>query len=64
VRSAPWRDRSLVTESVEGGDLECRPCDQRRCVPGDFRCLTRISPAAVIAAADRALARGKLTLAT
>jgi heptosyltransferase-2 len=61
VRSAPWRDASLVTESVEGGDLECRPCDQRTCVPGDFRCLTRISPAAVVAAAERALARvGKI----
>jgi lipopolysaccharide heptosyltransferase II len=59
VRSAPWRDASLVTEPVEGGDLECRPCDQRTCVPGDFRCLTRISPAAVLAAAERALARGR-----
>jgi len=67
VRSAPWRDSSLVTESVEGGDLECRPCDQRTCVPGDFRCLTRISSDAVIAAAERALAAGdarKLKLAT
>jgi ADP-heptose:LPS heptosyltransferase len=67
VRSAPWRDLALVTESVEGGDLECRPCDQRTCVPGDFRCLTRISSDAVIAAAERALAAGdarKLKLAT
>ena len=44
VRSAPWRSRSLVTESVEIADLACRPCDQRVCAPGDFRCLTRISP--------------------
>ena len=22
----------------------CRPCDQRVCAPGDFRCLTRIAP--------------------
>jgi lipopolysaccharide heptosyltransferase II len=59
VRSAPWRDAALVTESMEGGPLECRPCDQRVCVPGDFRCLTRISAAAVTAAAERALAAGK-----
>jgi ADP-heptose:LPS heptosyltransferase len=57
VRSAPWRNRSLVTESVEIADLACRPCDQRVCAPGDFRCLTRISPEDVIAAAERALTR-------
>ena len=60
VRSAPWRDRSLVTESVEIGGLECRPCDQRVCAPGDFRCLTHIGPDEVIAAAERALARAKM----
>ena len=48
---------SLVTESVEVTGLPCRPCDQRVCVPGDFRCLTRISADMVFAAADRALAR-------
>ncbi len=62
VRSAPWRDRSLVTESVEITDLPCRPCDQRVCAPGDFRCLTHLSPAAVIAAAERALGRAKIDL--
>jgi len=56
VRSAPWRTRQLTTESVDGGPLECRPCNQRVCAPGDFRCLTRIAPAAVVAAAERALA--------
>ena len=55
VRSAPWRDGRWTTESVDGGALECRPCNQRVCAPGDFRCLTRISPAAVVAAAERAL---------
>jgi lipopolysaccharide heptosyltransferase II len=55
VRSAPWRSPALTTESVEGGPLPCRPCDQRVCVPGDFRCLTRIAPDAVVAAAERAL---------
>jgi len=39
VRSAPWRDRRLPTESVEIAGLPCRPCDQRVCTPGDFRCL-------------------------
>jgi predicted lipopolysaccharide heptosyltransferase III len=57
VRSEPWRDRSLVTESVEVTGLPCRPCNQRVCAPGDFRCLTRISADAVMEAADRALER-------
>jgi len=56
VRSAPWRSRGLLTESVEPGPLECRPCDQRVCVHGDFRCLSSIAPAAVVQAAARALA--------
>ncbi|MCX6542875.1 MAG: glycosyltransferase family 9 protein [Acidobacteria bacterium] len=53
----PWRDPELVTEIVDVGPLPCRPCDQRRCEPGDFRCLRGISPAAVVAAAERALGR-------
>jgi ADP-heptose:LPS heptosyltransferase len=61
VRSEPWRDPRLVTESVEVSGLECRPCNQRVCAPGDFRCLTRISPEAVIEAAERALARSNRT---
>jgi len=56
-RSAPWRPPALVTESVELPDLPCRPCDQRHCVPGDFRCLTMVVPERVIQAAERALAR-------
>ena len=55
VRSAPWRDPTCVTESVDVGELPCRPCDQRRCEPGDFRCLTRLMPDAVFAAAERAI---------
>src|SRR5204862_4318786 len=31
VRSAPWRDAACVSESVDAGDLPCRPCDQRVC---------------------------------
>jgi heptosyltransferase-1 len=55
VRSAPWRDDRFVTESVDAGELPCRPCDQRICAPGDFRCLTRIRPDQVFEAAKRAL---------
>jgi lipopolysaccharide heptosyltransferase II len=57
VRSAPWRDPAMVTESVEVEGLPCRPCDQRVCAPGDFRCLTQISVDAVAGAAERALAQ-------
>ena len=57
ARSAPWRDPALVTELVEPGALPCRPCEQRRCVPGDFRCLAWTTPGTVAAAAERALAR-------
>jgi len=57
VRSAPWRDPALVTEAIDVGALACRPCDQRQCAPGDFRCLTRLEPAAVVAAAEHALGR-------
>lgn len=56
-RSAPWRGAGLVTESVDAGHLPCRPCEQRRCEPGDFRCLRAIAAASVTAAAERALAR-------
>jgi ADP-heptose:LPS heptosyltransferase len=57
ARSAPWRPARFVTESLEVPDLTCRPCDQRRCEPGDFRCLGLIAPAQVAEAAGRALAR-------
>ena len=55
-RSAPWRSPSARTLSVELDNLPCRPCDQRVCAPGDFRCLTTLNPELVIAAAERALA--------
>jgi ADP-heptose:LPS heptosyltransferase len=57
ARSAPWRSAAIPTVSVELADLACRPCDQRACAPGDFRCLTTLEPAAVIAAAERMLRR-------
>jgi ADP-heptose:LPS heptosyltransferase len=55
-RSHPWRDPRWFTEIVEPGALPCRPCHQRTCVPGDFRCLTSIGSERVLAAAERALA--------
>ncbi len=55
VRSAPWRDPRAYSAAVDVGALPCRPCEQRVCAPGDFRCLTRITVDAVVAAAERAL---------
>ena len=55
ARSMPWRDSRLFSEAVDAGALPCRPCDQRRCAPGDFRCLTRITPDRVVAAVERGL---------
>ncbi len=56
-RSLPWRDQSIRSIGVDAGPLPCRPCHQRHCVPGDFRCLTRITPAQVLDAARTALQR-------
>jgi lipopolysaccharide heptosyltransferase II len=56
-RSRPWRDPRWFVEVIDAGPLPCRPCHQRRCVPGDFRCLTGISPERVLAAAEQALAK-------
>jgi ADP-heptose:LPS heptosyltransferase len=58
ARSAPWRDPRLASVSIEPGPLPCRPCDQRHCAPGDFRCLTGLDAARVIDAAEGVLARG------
>lgn len=54
-RSFPWRDPSFYSEIIDPGELPCRPCHQRVCVPGDFRCLTSIGSDRVLAAAVRAL---------
>ena len=59
VRSQPYRDASLISEAAEVQGLPCRPCDQRRCEPGDFRCLTRISAESVAALAERALSASR-----
>lgn len=50
-RSEPWRPPSIPTAAVDAGPLPCRPCDQRTCTPGDFRCLANVSVAAVLDAA-------------
>jgi lipopolysaccharide heptosyltransferase II len=55
-RSMPWRDPAIGAIAVDAGPLPCRPCHQRQCVPGDFRCLTAISPTMVLSAARTLLA--------
>ena len=59
VRSQPWRSSSFISEAADVGELPCRPCNQRRCVPGDFRCLTGISAEMVATLAERAMAGGR-----
>ena len=55
ARSEPWRSPSIPAEAIEIMGLPCRPCDQRVCAPGDYRCLTTIKPADVVIAAERML---------
>jgi lipopolysaccharide heptosyltransferase II len=55
ARSTPWRSPAIPTASIEIDGLPCRPCDQRVCAPGDYRCLTAIKPADVLVAAERLL---------
>ena len=55
-RSMPWRDPEIGAIAIDAGPLPCRPCHQRHCVPGDFRCLTGISPNMVVSAAQKLLA--------
>jgi lipopolysaccharide heptosyltransferase II len=55
ARSAPWRPAHTPSLAVEVTGLECRPCDQRVCTPGDFRCLAWIQPSQAVAAAERLL---------
>jgi lipopolysaccharide heptosyltransferase II len=57
-RSAPWRPATIPAEAVDAGTLPCRPCDQRVCAPGDFRCLTGIPASQVRQAAERLLEAG------
>lgn len=57
VHWAPWRPARLPFVAIEPGPLPCRPCDQRICAPGDFRCLRDTGSAGVIDAARRLLRR-------
>jgi lipopolysaccharide heptosyltransferase II len=57
-RSLPWRDPQWFAEAVQVTGLTCRPCNQRTCVHGDFRCLGQIAPAQVARAAERAIKAG------
>lgn len=50
--SGPWTSRATIVQE----SLPCRPCDQRRCVFGDFRCFGRIGGDRVADAALRWLA--------
>jgi ADP-heptose:LPS heptosyltransferase len=50
-RSMPWRGAGARAIAVDVGPLACRPCHQRHCVPGDFRCLTQLAPERVLTAA-------------
>ena len=63
-RSMPWRDPRWFAEAIDAGPLPCRPCHQRHCEPGDFRCLTGISPERVVAAVERALHAAKTSAGT
>jgi ADP-heptose:LPS heptosyltransferase len=58
-RSFPWRPARYFAEIIDAGPLPCRPCNERSCAPGDFRCLTRIPAERVAAAAERALAASR-----
>ena len=55
ARSAPWRDPVIPSIALEVPGLPCRPCEQRVCEPGDFRCLTTLRPGQVAEAAEEAL---------
>jgi lipopolysaccharide heptosyltransferase II len=58
ARSMPWRDPQWFAEAIQADGLACRPCNQRTCVHGDFRCLGQITPDQVARAAERAIDRG------
>jgi predicted lipopolysaccharide heptosyltransferase III len=60
VHWAPWRPPHLPFVAIEPGPLECRPCDQRVCAPGDFRCLRDLTAARVVSAA-RALLNNEVS---
>lgn len=46
---APWQAEAFLIEK----EFDCRPCKQKRCIYGDFRCLRKIKPAEVYEACLR-----------
>ena len=44
--NAPWQAKATIIEK----EWDCRPCDQRHCIPGDYRCMRTIEPGEVYAA--------------
>jgi len=52
---APWRQPGALVIPLTVDGLPCRPCDQRVCEPGDFRCLNWIRPEQVVEAAIKCL---------
>ena len=54
-RSRPWRDPAAFASVLDAGELPCRPCHQRHCVPGDFRCLTGVTAERVLEAVERGM---------
>lgn len=59
ARSQPFRRAQFTSAAAEVTGLPCRPCDQRVCEPGDFRCLSGITADAVAALAERELVRDR-----
>jgi ADP-heptose:LPS heptosyltransferase len=60
VRSAPWRPGDPPAGALETAGLPCRPCDQRVCEPGDFRCLNWIQPEQLVDAVEQVMARARV----
>lgn len=46
--SGPWSDRVTIIQEA----VDCRPCDQRRCVYGDYRCFGRLDPDRIVGAVE------------
>ncbi|MBI3977222.1 MAG: glycosyltransferase family 9 protein [Chloroflexi bacterium] len=54
--SEPWRYHPYgVRYRLLERDLSCRPCDHVHCVHGENRCLTQLSPASIVTAAEALL---------
>jgi len=49
VHFSPWQAKAYVVAK----ELSCRPCRQKKCLTGDFRCLRSITPEEVLSACRR-----------